>query len=93
MEAPYDVIDHRINHFITKYESDFRNSAAKIFDGLTNTGTFSSNVLRAARQYTEEDRKQVQIFGMGVTQLLFQVIPFEHVIKLKSLAKPLLTTC
>jgi hypothetical protein len=73
MDAPYEAMESRISHFIVKYESDFRNAASKIFDGLINTGSFAHNVLLAARQYSQENRKQLQVFAMGVQQLLFQV--------------------
>ena len=73
IEAPYDARDSAEKYFLTKYETDFGNAGSKIYDGIINESVFVNNLLRAARHFTGEHRRQVLAFGMGIVQLLFQV--------------------
>ncbi|PAA85761.1 hypothetical protein BOX15_Mlig002390g1 [Macrostomum lignano] len=78
IEAPSSSTEDLRKQFVMKYESDFQNAAEKIYDGIVNGDMiFTRNLLEASAKYTSNHRKQVQMFGLGLTQLLLQAVEIQ----------------
>ena len=61
------------DHFLRNFENDFDNSLQKLYDGIVNDDhVFSKNILDAAIKHTENHKRKVERFSLGLVQLLVE---------------------
>ena len=58
--------------FVHKYKNDYNSAAFKIFDAINNTLLTTGNVITKVIRVYDYDRKDIQVFMLGVTKLIIQ---------------------
>lgn len=83
--VPADAFSEQVRLFILNYESDFQNSAKKLFHSvMSENSIFYQSMFDIALPLTQYNRQAMQLFMMSVLKLLLQGVNVEmsYLIKL-----------
>ncbi|XP_056008342.1 uncharacterized protein LOC125665659 isoform X3 [Ostrea edulis] len=70
-QVPKSGFTDQKNLFINSYETDYSDSGSKLFAGfMFDNGAFSQGMVKPAMLYTENDRKKMRIFMLGILKLI-----------------------
>ena len=58
--------------FVHKYRNDYNGAAFKIFDAINNNLLTTGNVITKVIRIYDYDRKDIQVFMLGITKLIIQ---------------------
>jgi hypothetical protein len=71
--APKQAFETEKNHFLDNFKNDFDNSLQKLYDAIVNDDhVFSKNILDAAIKNTENHKRKVERFSLGLVQILIE---------------------
>lgn len=74
-ELTRDARKNAIVHFIDEYKSHFGDSVDKLYNGIVeNNQRLSDNIVRAIMENTKCYKRKVEVFTLGLTQLVIQGI-------------------
>lgn len=63
-----------IKHFIDEYKAHFGDSVDKLYNGIMRNQRFSDNIVGAIKKKTKCYKRKVEVFTLGLTQLVLQGI-------------------